>query len=171
MEGFQLDTIYNEDCLVGMQRIPDGSVDCIICDLPYGTTQNKWDIIIPFDKLWEQYLRVAKENAAIVLFSQMPFTIDVVNSMRKYFRYELIWEKSQGSGFLNANKMPLKIHENILLFYRKLPTYNMQKTESSKAIVGQIKGSKFNSTNYQKVERTAWTDDGKRCPVDIIYFD
>ena len=86
----ELDKIYNMDCLEGMKQIPDGSVDTIICDLPYGTTENEWDIIIPFDKLWEQYLRIMKDNAPVILFSQMPFTIDVVCSQRKLFRYEWI---------------------------------------------------------------------------------
>ena len=122
----ELDTIYNEDCLTGMHRIPDGSVDCIICDLPYGTTQNKWDSVIPLDKLWEQYRRVIKRNGAIVLFSQQPFTSVLIASNLEMFRYEWIWEKANGTGFLNAKKMPMKAHENILVFYEKLPTYNPQ---------------------------------------------
>ena len=112
------------DCLERMKEIAAGSVDMVLCDLPYGTTQNKWDVCIPFEPLWEQYHRVCKKNAAIVLFSQQPFTTDLVNSNRKEFRYEWIWNKKLSTGFLNANKIPLKQHENILVFYKKLPTYN-----------------------------------------------
>lgn len=121
-----LDTIFNEDCLEGMKRIPDKSIDMILCDLPYGTTQNSWDSIIPLDKLWEQYNRVIKDNGAIVLFSQMPFTAELVHSNLRNFRYEWIWEKDKGTGFLNAKKMPMKAHENIVVFYKNLPTYNPQ---------------------------------------------
>ena len=112
----ELDTIYNEDCLEGMKRIPDGSIDAIICDLPYGTTKNAWDSLIPLDKLWEQYKRIIKPSGAIVLFSQQPFTSALVMSNPKMFRYEWIWEKEMGTGFLNANYAPLKSHENVVIF-------------------------------------------------------
>lgn len=120
--------LYEGDCLEVMKDIPSGSVNMVLCDLPYGTTRNKWDNVIPFAPLWEQYKRICKGNAAIVLFSQFPFTVSLVNSNPKMFRYEWIWQKSQGVGFLNANRMPLKIHENILVFYQKLPIYNPQKS-------------------------------------------
>jgi site-specific DNA-methyltransferase (adenine-specific) len=103
----EIDNIYNEDCLEGMKRIPDGSVDAIICDLPYGTTKNSWDCLIPLDKLWAEYKRVIKTSGAIVLFSQQPFTSALVMSNPKMFRYEWIWEKEMGTGFLNANYAPL----------------------------------------------------------------
>ncbi|NLK47154.1 MAG: site-specific DNA-methyltransferase [Treponema sp.] len=119
------------DCLELMKDIPSGSVDMVLCDLPYGTTCCKWDSLIPFEPLWEQYNRVTKENAAIVLFSQMPFTSDLIQSNRKQFRYEWIWIKSNATGFLNAKKMPLKKHENILVFYKKLPLYNPQFTKGT----------------------------------------
>lgn len=127
----ELDHIYNEDCLQGMKRIPDGSVDCIICDLPFGTTKNHWDSVIPLDELWKHYKRVIKKNGAIVLFSQQPFTSLLLMSNIEWFRYEWIWEKAQGTGFLNAKKMPMKAHENILVFYEKLPTYNPQMWKST----------------------------------------
>ena len=104
------------DCLELMKNIPDKSIDMILCDLPYGTTNNKWDKKIDLQALWEQYKRIIKVNAAIVLFSQMPFCVDLIVSNRKWFRYEWIWQKDNTTGFLNANKMPLKCHENILLF-------------------------------------------------------
>ncbi|MEN2765659.1 DNA-methyltransferase [Ornithinibacillus xuwenensis] len=120
-------TIYNMDCLEGMKNISDGSVDLILCDLPYGTTNCSWDSIIPFEPLWEQYKRVIKDNGAIVLTSSQPFTTKLIESNFKWFRYEWVWKKGNHvTGFPNANRMPLKNHENICVFYRKLPTYNPQ---------------------------------------------
>ena len=166
----ELDKIYNMDCLEGMKQIPDGSVDAIICDLPYGTTENEWDIIIPFDKLWEQYLRIMKDNAPVILFSQMPFTIDVVCSQRKLFRYEWIWEKTCPTGVMNAKKMPLKAHENILVFYKKLPTYNPQKWKGK--ILKGVKRSSVQSKNYGKqgVLEHYPDPEGLRFPLDVIVF-
>jgi site-specific DNA-methyltransferase (adenine-specific) len=109
-----------------MNRIPDKSIDMILCDLPYGTTSSKWDNIIPFEPLWEQYNRVIKENGAIVLFSSQPFTTDLINSNRSMFRQELIWYKNIKTGSALAKKRPLKQHENIIVFYKKQPTYNPQ---------------------------------------------
>lgn len=115
------------DCLELMKDIPNKSIDLILCDLPYGTTDCKWDSIIPFDELWKQYNRIIKDNSAILLFSQMPFGANLIMSNIKMFRYEWIWEKPNTSaGFLNAKKMPLRKHENILVFYKHLPTYNPQ---------------------------------------------
>lgn len=115
------------DCLELMKDIPNKSIDLILCDLPYGTTDCKWDTIIPFEPLWKQYNRIIKDNSAILLFSQMPFGANLIMSNIKMFRYEWIWEKPNTSaGFLNAKKMPLRKHENILVFYKHLPTYNPQ---------------------------------------------
>ena len=105
------------DCLELMKDIPDKSIDMILCDLPYGTTKNKWDSIIDLTELWCGYERIIKDNGVIVLFSQMPFTAELLHSNLKLFRYEWIWQKDNGTGFLNAKKMPLKIHENILVFF------------------------------------------------------
>ena len=129
MTTIELNKIYNEDCLEGMKRIPDKSVDMILCDLPYGTTRNKWDSIIPLPELWGHYERIIKDNGAIVLFAQIPFTMTLGSSNMKLLKYEWIWKKEVGTGFLNAKKMPLKDHENILVFYKKLPTYNPQMRE------------------------------------------
>ena len=118
--------LYNEDCLCGMSRIPDGSVDFCLTDPPFGSTDAPFDKRLPLEPFWEQILRVTKLNAAIVLFSQMPFGSDLIQSQRKLFRYEWIWRKPAGTGFLNAKRLPLKCHENLLVFYRKLPTYNPQ---------------------------------------------
>lgn len=118
----KLNKIYNEDCLEGMKRIPDESIDMILCDLPYGTTKNKWDSIIPLEKLWKQYNRIIKCNGAIVLTAQAPFDKVLGISNLANLRYEWVWEKTTATGHLNAKKMPMKAHENILVFYKKLPT-------------------------------------------------
>jgi len=114
------------DCLDLMKDIPDGSIDMVLCDLPYGTTQCKWDTVIPLDKLWKEYNRVCKINAAIVLTAAQPFTSNLVMSNPKYFKYNWIWEKSKATGYLNAKKMPMRAHEDVCVFYRKPPTYNPQ---------------------------------------------
>lgn len=116
--------LYKGDCLEIMKSIPDKSMDMILCDLPYGTTKCKWDTVIPLDKLWEQYNRIIKDNGAVVLFSSKPFTYNLMRSNLKNYRYDLIWEKSNTTGFLNAKRMPLRKHEEILFFYKKPPTYN-----------------------------------------------
>jgi site-specific DNA-methyltransferase (adenine-specific) len=112
------------DCLELMKDIPSGSIDMTICDLPYGTTACKWDTIIPFDKLWEQYERIIKPNGAIVLTASQPFTSALIMSNPKLFRYEWIWEKTLFSNFALVKKQPAKLHENVLIFYKKQPTYN-----------------------------------------------
>ena len=128
----EIDKIYNEDCLEGMKRIDDASVDAVICDLPYGVLNGEseggsWDMIIPFEPLWAEYRRVCKPTAAIVLFAQGMFTADLMHSNPKMWRYNLIWKNGDRvSGFLNANRMPLRNHEDIVIFYDKLPTYNPQ---------------------------------------------
>lgn len=122
----EIDTIYNMDCLEGMKMIPDGSVDCIICDLPYGTTACAWDSIIPFDKLWAEYKRIRKPNAPIVLFGAEPFSSALRMSNMKEYRYDWYWYKYKGSGFQNANKQPMRVIETISVFYAHQPTYNPQ---------------------------------------------
>ena len=114
------------DCLERMKEIPDGSVDMVLCDLPYGTTACKWDSIIPFDALWEQYRRVAKPKAAIVLTASQPFTTALVASNLKDFRYCLVWEKTIATNFMLLKRQPGKKHEDIAVFYMKQPTFNPQ---------------------------------------------
>lgn len=119
------------DCLVEMQRIPDKSVDMVLCDLPYEVLNKsnenaQWDRLLPFDKLWEQYERVIKDNGAIVLFAQGMFTARLMMSNPKLWRYNLVWDKVLSTGFLNAKRMPLRSHEDICVFYKELPTYNPQ---------------------------------------------
>lgn len=156
------------DCLELMKEIPDGSVDMVLADPPFGTTRNRWDTVIPFEPLWEQYRRICKPNAAIVLFSQMPFSAALVSSNPKKFRYEIIWQKSQGTGHFNANRMPLKIHENILVFYRSLPTYNPQKTTGAKHY--KVKHHKGSSNYGKQRECETVNTDGTRYPLDVVHF-
>jgi site-specific DNA-methyltransferase (adenine-specific) len=131
------------DCLEGMKKIPDKSIDMILCDLPYGTTACKWDAIIPFEPLWEQYERVIKDNGAIVLTASQPFTTDLINSNRKIFRYDLKWDKVSTTGFLNARRMPLRRHEDVLVFYKKPPRYNPEM---------EVRGRVRNKGSYNKRE-------------------
>ena len=120
------------DCLERMKEIPDGSVDLILVDLPYGTTQNKWDSVIDLEAMWEQLNRICKPNTAKLMFAQTPFDKVIGCSNLKELKYEWIWEKTTATGHLNTKKMPMKAHENILVFYDKLPTYNPQKTTGHK---------------------------------------
>lgn len=121
--------IYNKDCIIGMKEIKDKTIDLILTDLPYGVTNNPKDIKIPLDKLWEEYERIIKDNGCILLFAQGKFYIDLVNSNKKIFRYDLVWNKILKSGFLNANRQPLRNHEQIAVFYKHQPVYNPQFTE------------------------------------------
>ena len=166
----RLNYIDNIDCLEGMKALPDGSVDMVLCDLPYGTTRNKWDTIIPFGELWTEYDRVCKPNAAIVLFSQPPFDKILAASNLNLFRYEWIWEKDGSTGFLNANKMPLKKTENILVFYKALPTYNPQKVPGKPYKCKRGSGS--SSWNYDEAQGGYITEnDGSRYPTNILKFN
>lgn len=162
----ELNKIYNEECLEGMKKIPDKSVDMILCDLPYGTTQNKWDSVINLDLLWEQYKRVIKDNGAIVLTAQTPFDKVLGCSNLKMLKYEWIWDKKLGTGHLNAKKMPMKRHENILVFYKKLPTYNPQMTKGESYNKGFGYG---HSSNYGKQKEVHHVNvSGDRYPVSIL---
>ena len=151
----EINKIYDQDCLEGMKLLNDRSIDLICTDLPYGVTQNKSDIVIPFEPLWEQYERIIKENGAIVLFGQGMFYIDLVDSNRKLFRYDLVWDKILTTGFLNAKKMPLRQHEQIAVFYKKPPIYNPQFTVG-KPLHSQGKacaGDEIVNNNYGKIHR------------------
>jgi site-specific DNA-methyltransferase (adenine-specific) len=124
--SIELNRIYQMDCLEGMKLIPDKSIDMILCDLPYGTTSCKWDTIIPFEPLWKQYERIIKDNGVITLTASQPFTSALAMSNIKIFRYQWYWIKNRITGFANAKKQPLRNIEDILVFYKKLPTYNPQ---------------------------------------------
>ncbi|WP_125702394.1 DNA-methyltransferase [Lacticaseibacillus daqingensis] len=161
----ELNKIYNQEALAGMAEIEAGTVDMILTDLPYGTTRNNWDSIIPLDAMWQQFNRVIKPNGAIVLTSQQPFTTRLISSNPKRFRYEWIWQKSIATGFLNARRMPLKKHENVLVFYQRLPTYNPQYTMGKPYMTRTNKAS----SNYGHMKPTATiATDGKRYPVDVL---
>jgi site-specific DNA-methyltransferase (adenine-specific) len=165
--------LYQGDCLEIMRHIPDQSVDMILCDLPYGTTDCKWDKIVPLEPLWEQYHRVTKENSAIVLFSSQPFTNKLIDHNPKYFRYEWIWVKNKKSGFMNAHYRPIKSHENLLVFYRKQPVYNPQMTKATKnhgvSRQNQYK-TKFINIRGQKAKDYVWVDNGERFPTTVLDF-
>ena len=152
------------DCIELMANIENESIDMIICDLPYGTTANEWDIVIPYNLLWDQYNRIIKNNGAIVLTGMGMFSAMLMTSNIKMYRYSLIWEKSKTVGFLNANKMPLRCHEDILVFYKALPTFNPQKTPG-KPYKGLARGQ---SANY-KVDRVkSINTTGDRNPTSVI---
>jgi site-specific DNA-methyltransferase (adenine-specific)/modification methylase len=172
----ELDKIYNEDCLVGMQRIPDGMVDAIITDLPYGVLNEQseggqWDSIIPLEPMWEQFLRVTKPDAPIVLFGSGMFTAKLMMSQPKIWRYNLIWDKVRATGFLNANRMPLRNHEDICVFYRKLGTYNPQMEALNGRERNHTQGHgnhKEKNSCYGKVGRINPTYKDKKHPRSII---
>lgn len=168
----EINKIYNKDCLEGMKEIDDKSVDAIITDLPYGqTSRNKWDSVIPFKPLWEQYERIIKDNGAIILFANGMFTADLMQSNRKLWKYNLIWEKTQPTGFLNAKKMPLRSHEDICIFYKKLPTYNPQKTtgHQKKVSKAEHKTNCKETTDYGEHGLTTY-DSTERYPKSVWTF-
>jgi len=155
-----------------MREIKDKSIDMILCDLPYGqTARNKWDTVIPFDRLWEQYERIIKNNGAIVLFANGMFTADLMKSNTKLWRYNLIWEKTTPTGFLNAKRMPLRIHEDICVFYKKPPIYNPQKTfgHPRKVSKAEHKRNCINTTDYGEHGLTTY-DSTERYPTSILNF-
>ncbi len=166
--------LYQGDCLDIMpQLIAEGvKVDLILCDLPYGVTSHKDDKPIPFDKLWECYNALISENGAIVLFAQGQFYVDLVNSNRKQFKYDLVWDKQLTSGFLNANRMPLRRHESIAVFYKKQPIYNPQKSFGKP---NHSKGTKhltkdlFNQ-NYGEYKPVESTHSDLKHPTSIVSF-
>ena len=163
--------IYQGDCLELMKQVESNSVNLILCDLPYGVTQNEADKVIDLGKLWEQYKRIIKDDGTIVLTAQQPFTTDLINSNRGMFKYELIWHKELPSGFLNANRQPLRVHENILVFYKNLGTFNPQKVKGNK---NHSKGSMKTDVNnnygkYGKVDNTEELGEMKH-PQSIIFI-
>lgn len=190
--------IYNEDCLIGMTKIPDKSIDMILCDLPYSQTSNHWDSLIPFDKLWEEYGRIIKDDGAIVLTASQPFTSQLVMSKYEWFRYEWIWEKQRASNFTQVKRQPLKYHENILIFSKKpIKTYNPQRykvielediqkmnKKELKSFMENKDYDKFSKIDRRKnvidpksnknylgsegIKRTRYVDDGYRYPKSVL---
>lgn len=213
-DGLELNKIYNENCLVGMSKIKDNSIDLILCDLPYGTTQNKWDSVIPLNDyieitvknkivnvelkdfkihcfennisieyclqqwnenhkkgLWSHYKRIAKKNAAIVLFAAQPFTSQLISSNTKDFKYDWTWAKTKGTGHLNAKKQPLRDKEDILVFYSDQCKYNPQFTEGEPYDGAKRAGNKHQTSSYGVHGQHREVNDGKRYPRQIIKFD
>lgn len=162
-----LNSIILGDCLEVMKNIPDKSIDMILCDLPYGTTACKWDVIIPFDLLWEQYKRIIKDNGAIVLTASQPFTTDLINSNRSMFKYELIWDKIQGKQPFLAKIQPMKAHENILVFSKGKTTYNPQMIKGI-TYSDKRKGQIAQTEHYTKFERQSYDFKEDRYPTSII---
>ncbi len=157
------------DCLEWMEKIPNNSIDMILCDLPYGVTaRNKWDVTIPFESLWKSYERLIKGNGAIILTAIEPFSSLLITSNLRMFRYDLIWEKPLAIGFLNANRMPLRNHEQILVFYNKLPVYNPQFTEGEPYTMIR----RGDTSNYQKMRELHYKTEsnGKRYPKSVQKF-
>lgn len=162
--------IWLGDCLGLMANIKTGSIDLILCDLPYGVTGNSWDTVIPFAPLWKQYERIIKPNGAIILTAQDKFTARLIMSNEKLHRYNLIWEKSRPGGFLNANRRPLRSHEDILIFYKKLPTYNPQKSRGKPNNIkdGEFKRVGKNNNNYGKFKSVKLFKDDLKFPTSVI---
>lgn len=165
-----LGKVFNEDCLEGMKRVPSGSVDMILCDLPYGTTACKWDVIIPFGPLWDQYRRVVKPNGAIVLTAAEPFSGLLVASQPKAWKETLIWEKNCASNFLNAKRQHLRIHENIHVFSFGTPCYYPQ-MQDGKPYVQRRNGRDDSGDCYGAIKkRTDTVNTGKRYPTSVLKF-
>lgn len=158
--------LYNEDCLKVMPKLSGHSVDMVLADLPYGTTRNGWDRQISLRILWVEYERIIKDRGVILLFAQLPFDKQLAMSNLKLLRYEWIWVKSQGTGFLNAKKMPLKRHETVLVFYKHLPKYNPQMEEGKPYICKNGRGSK----SYDKQKQVITICNGLRYPSSILSF-
>jgi site-specific DNA-methyltransferase (adenine-specific) len=166
--GNFINRLIEGDCLSVMAEIPSGSIDMVLCDLPYGTTQNKWDSIIPLDELWKQYERIIKETGVIVLTSQGIFTAKLILSNEKMFKYKYIWVKSKPTNFLNAKKQPLRKHEDVCVFYKNHPIYNPQTSESEPYNKGVRKNQL--SGCYGDFKPVEVKSLGKRYPTDVIYF-
>lgn len=154
------------ECLERMQEIETGSVDMVMADLPYGTTQNKWDSIIPIQALWNEYRRVCKNNAAVILTSAQPFTSVLVASNLAEFKYDWVWQKEAGTGLLNAKKQPLRDHESVLVFYRSQCTYNPQFTVGKPYTCK--KGGE--TSNYNPSGGVITVNEGTRCPKTVQFF-
>ena len=160
--------LYKGDCLDLMKNMPDKSIDMILCDLPYGTTRNKWDVVIPFEPLWEHYNRIVKDDGVMVLFASEPFTSELIHSNLKDFKYRLTWKKDGLTNFLNAKRQPLRQIEDICIFYKNQPTYNPQFSKGTpyKQMSGIPKGN-YDVKHCNKVETI---NNGERYPTDFIEF-
>jgi len=167
----KINEIYLGDCLELMPKhIEDKSIDMIFCDLPYGTTQNKWDSVIDLGRLWKEYNRVIKDNGAIVLFAAQPFTSALIMSNPKMFKYDWVWQKPKGTGHLNAKKQPMRDKEDVLVFYKKQCTYNPQMTEGKPYDGNARTGSKQQTSSYGKYKQDREVNTGFRYPKQVQKF-
>jgi site-specific DNA-methyltransferase (adenine-specific) len=169
IDGF-LNKVIQGDCLDVLKRFPDKSVHMVLCDLPYGTTQNKWDSVIPLDQLWEQYERIVKDNGVIALTGQGIFTAKLILSNEKLFKYKIIWIKSKPTNFLNAKIQPLRKHEDICIFYKGKPTYNPQMTKGDPYDKGTRK-DQFTGSYGDFKPRHIKSTNGERYPSDVVLYD
>lgn len=164
--------LYNQDCLETMQEIETGSIDLLLQDTPFGCTQNEWDIKPNFPVMWQEWERIIKDNGAMIFFGTQPFASELILSRSGFFRYDLIWYKPLGSGFLNAQRMPLRNHEHILVFYKQLPTYNPQMGTGIRKKGRNINARKNN--NYNEINPNKpyhyYDDEGTRHPQSVIEF-
>jgi len=163
-----INKVINGDCLEVMKGIPDKSIDLVLTDPPYGVTRNEWDKQLNLKELWKEFWRILKENGLVVMTTQQPFTTDVINSNRDNFRYDIIWYKPLASGFLNANKMPLRNHEVILVFYKQLPTYNPQKFIGKVRKASMLKAN--STTNYGEFASVFSKEHNDYFPLSVIEF-
>lgn len=159
--------LMHGDCLELMKEIPDGSVDMILCDLPYGTTDCAWDAVIPFEPLWREYWRVVKPNGAVVLTASQPFNIAMAASQIRFYKYEWIWRKSTATGHANAKRQPLRKHENVCVFYRATPTYNPQMTTGKPYTKKRTKEIEIYAKGGAKLNPVT-VNDGSRYPVSVL---
>ena len=167
-----LDTIHNEECLAGMARhLPDASIDMVLCDLPYGVTCCKWDAVIDIEKLWREYERVAKPKAAIVLTAQVPFSMALAAPRLRWLKHEWIWEKSNGSNFLNAKREPMSCHENVLVFCvgGRSPIYRPQ-MQAGKPYGKKVSGESDNYHYRRRLDVVRMGDEGIRHPRSVMKF-
>lgn len=160
--------LYQGDCLDVMRHLAPASIDLILCDLPYGTTQNRWDSVIPLEPLWEQYKRIIKPSGAIILTSQGAFTARLIVSNEAWFRYKVVWEKSKPTNFLNAKRQPLRKHEDVCVFYSGKPVYHPQMSAGEPYDKGVRKAQQTGSYGDFAPVRVAST--GQRYPTDIVRF-
>ena len=163
-----INQLYEADCLDFMKQIPSETVDMILCDLPYGITQNQWDCDIPLDLLWNQYIRIIKPNGAIVLTSQGLFTARLIMSQPQLYKYKWVWEKSKPTNFLNAKKQPLRKHEDVCIFYKKQPVYNPQMVQGEPYDKGIRKNQL--SGSYGDFQPVRVQSSGERYPTDVLYI-
>ena len=171
LERHVMPLLVHDDCLEAMKFIEDGSIDMILCDLPYGTTVCKWDTVIPFEPLWAHYKRILKSDGVILLFAQSPFDKVLGCSNLPMLRYEFIWEKTEATGHLNAKRAPMKAHENILVFYSAQPTYNPQKTNGHKRKSARnVDRATKQSECYGAQEGITHYDSTERYPRSVLQF-